>query len=181
MVIVCSYQQKRLMRFEYPKIIKKNIIKDSRGSLLEVFHANKFKEKFPFALFVFSKKNVFRGLHFQKKKQQSKLVIIISGAITDYCVDLRRNSPTYLKTFKFKLKENSVLYIPKGFAHGYLTLKKNTRIIYLLSNYRSKSNESGVAYNDKLIKLNLKKNIIISAKDKKNISISSFEKKIKSL
>ena len=147
----------------------------------EVFCAKNFEEKFPFALLVSSKKNVFRGLHFQKKKQQSKLVIIVSGKIIDYCVDLRRRSNSYLKTFKFNLKENDVLYVPKGFAHGYLTLKKNTKIIYLLSNYRSKLNESGISYSDKLIKINLKKNIIISSKDKKNMSINLFEKKIKSL
>lgn len=169
------------MKFKFPKVLKKNTIIDNRGSLKEVFCAKNFKEKFPFALLVSSKKNVFRGLHFQKKKQQSKLVIIVSGKIIDYCVDLRRSSNSYLKTFKFNLKENDVLYVPKGFAHGYLTLKKNTKIIYLLSNYRSKLNESGISYNDKLIKIKLKKNIIISSKDKKNMSINLFEKKIKSL
>lgn len=169
------------MKFKYPKIIKNNVIKDNRGSLLEIFHNKRFKEKFPFALFVTSKKNVFRGLHFQKKKQQAKLVIIVSGKITDYCLDLRKKSTKYLKIFKFKLKENSILYIPKGFAHGYYTHKEKTKIIYLLSDYRSKLNESGVAYNDKSIGLNLRKKTIVSSKDKKNMSIKLFEKKIKSL
>ena len=169
------------MKFENPKIIKRNVIKDSRGSLLEIFHDNKFKEKFPFALFVTSKKNVFRGLHFQKKKQQAKLVIIVSGELADFCLDLRKKSPTYLKIFKFKLKQNSILYVPKGFAHGYYAHEEKTKIIYLLSEYRSKKNECGVAYNDKLIGLNLKKNTIISSKDRKNMSIKIFEKKIKSL
>ena len=69
---------------------------------------------------------------FKKKKQQAKLVIIVSGKITDYCLDLRKKSTKYLKIFKFKLKENSILYIPKGFAHGYYTHKEKTKIIYLL-------------------------------------------------
>ena len=74
-----------------------------------------------------------------------------------------------------------MLYIPKGFAHGYLTLKNNTKIVYLLSEYRSKFHESGIAYNDNSVKLIFKKNVIISKKDKNNMSISNFEKKIKSL
>ena len=64
------------MKFEYPRIIKNNIIKDSRGSLLEIFHDNRFKEKFPFALFVTSKKNVFRGLHFQKKSSKQNSLLL---------------------------------------------------------------------------------------------------------
>ena len=127
------------------------------------------------------KKDVFRGLHFQFKKQQAKIVVIGSGKIIDYCLDLRKKSPNYLKVFKFKLKKNNILYIPKGFAHGYLSLSKNTQIIYFLSNYYSKKSECGISYNDNRIKINLEKKVIISKKDKKNISIDYFEKKFKSL
>ena len=87
-----------------------------------------------------------------------------------------------VKTFKFFLKENSILYIPKGFAHGYLGLKKENKIVYLLSNYRSQKNESGINFLDKKINLKMSRNkLIISKKDKINISINKFKKQIKSL
>ena len=140
-----------------------------------------FNEDFIFSLLVECKKNVFRGLHFQHKKQQAKIVVIGSGKIIDYCLDLRKKSPNYLKVFEFKLKKNNILYIPKGFAHGYLSLSKNTQIIYFLSNYYSKKSECGISYNDNRIKINLEKKVIISKKDKKNILKDYFEKKFKSL
>ena len=85
--------------------------------------------------------------------------MIGSGKIIDYCLDLRKKSPNYLKVFEFKLKKNNILYIPKGFAHGYLSLSKNTQIIYFLSNYYSKKSECGISYNDNRIKINLEKKL----------------------
>ena len=163
-----------------PKIININIHNDKRGSLHEIYKKNKLFPKFVFALSVYSKKNVFRGLHFQKKKQQSKLVIVIEGKLIDYCVDLRKKSKNYLKVYKFILKENSILFVPKGFAHGYLAVKK-TRMIYLLSDFRSKKNESGIDFRDKKLKIKLNKNILFSKKDRKNMTVSEFENKIKTL
>ena len=138
-------------------------------------------EYFEFALFVSSKKNVLRGLHFQKKKQQEKILIIINGEIVDYCLDLRKKSNSFGKIFKYKLKKNSILFIPKGFAHGYLALKNNTQIVYLLSEYRFKKYERTIDINDSKFNLKLKKNYIISKKDKKGMSFNLFKKNIKSL
>ncbi len=169
------------MKIINPKVIKTKIHKDSRGSLQEIFKKKQFSNNFDFALFVSSKKNVLRGLHFQRKKQQEKILIIINGEIVDYCLDLRKKSNSFGKIFKFKLKKNSILFIPKGFAHGYLALKNNTQIVYLLSEYRFKKYERTININDTKFNLKLKKNYIISKKDRKGMSFNLFKKNIKSL
>ena len=169
------------MKIMYPKVIRTKIHKDPRGSLQEIFKKKQFSNNFEFALFVSSKKNVLRGLHFQKKKQQEKILIIINGEIVDYCLDLRKKSNSFGKIFKYKLKKNSILFIPKGFAHGYLALKNNTQIVYLLSEYRFKKYERTIDINDSKFNLKLKKNYIISKKDKKGMSFNLFKKNIKSL
>ncbi len=169
------------MKIMNPKVIKTKIHKDPRGSLQEIFKKKQFSNNFEFALFVSSKKNVLRGLHFQKKKQQEKILIIINGEIVDYCLDLRKKSNSFGKIFKYKLKKNSILFIPKGFAHGYLALKNNTQIVYLLSEYRFKKYERTIDINDSKFNLKLKKNYIISKKDRKGMSFNLFKKNIKSL
>ena len=170
------------MKYLYPKIVYSKINSDSRGFLIETYKKKKIKSNFKFSILVSSKKNVFRGLHFQKKMQQEKLLIVVKGSIIDFCVDLRKKSKTFAKTYKFLLKENSILHIPKGFAHGYLCLKNENKLVYLLSNYWFKKYEKVLNYNDKEINLKInKKNLIISEKDKKSISLNNFRKKIKSL
>jgi len=167
---------------QIPKIIKSKIHKDKRGSLKEIFKSKDYNKKFKFFLLVSSKKNVFRGFHFQKRKQQEKLVVVVKGKIIDYCIDLRKKSKTFGKVFKFTLKEKSVLLVPKGFAHGYKAVSKENLIVYFLSEYRYSKFESGISLFDKNIKINLKKNkLILSKKDKKNYTLSEFKKKIGSL
>jgi len=167
---------------QIPKIIKSKIYKDKRGSLKEIFKSKDYNKKFKFFLLVSSKKNVFRGFHFQKPKQQEKLVVVVKGKIIDYCIDLRKKSKTFGKVFKFTLKEKSVLLVPKGFAHGYTGVSKENLIVYFLSEYRYRKFERGISLFDKNIKINLKKNkLILSEKDKKNYTISEFKKKIGSL
>jgi len=169
------------MKNKNPIIIKSKIHRDSRGTLQEIFKKEFFLSDFKFSLLVNSKKNVFRGLHFQKKKQQEKLVVLINGEIVDYCLDLRKKSNSFGKIFKFKMKKNSILYIPKGFAHGYLALKKDTQMVYLLSEKRFKKYERTIDIYDKKFNLKIKKEYIISQKDKKGITFDFFKKKIKSL
>ena len=167
---------------QIPKIIKSKIYKDKRGSLKEIFKSKDYNKKFKFFLLVSSKKNVFRGFHFQKRKQQEKLVVLVKGKIIDYCIDLRKKSKTFGKVFKFTLKEKSVLLVPKGFAHGYTGVSKESLIVYCLSEYRYRKLERGISLFDKNIKINLKKNkLILSERDKKNYTISEFKKKIGSL
>ena len=94
------------MNYIYPKILKTQVNLDSRGYLIETFKKKKLNINFDYSILVSSKKNVFRGLHFQKKKQQEKLLIVTKGSIIDYCVDLRKKSKTFTKTFIFHLKKN---------------------------------------------------------------------------
>jgi dTDP-4-dehydrorhamnose 3,5-epimerase len=105
-------------------------------------------------------------MHFQKGKfAQDKLIMLIKGEIDDYIFDLRKNSPTYKKKVKINLKENTnkIIYIPKGCAHGFLTKKKNTIIMYSVTkNYHR---DSDFGFNYKSLKVNLPKKIIISDKD----------------
>ena len=170
------------MKHLYPKVIDTKVNIDNRGYLIETFKKKKINTDFKYSILVSSKKNVFRGLHFQKKKQQEKLLIVLKGSIIDYCVDLRRKSKTFSKTYKFYLKENSILYIPKGFAHGYLCLKNENKLVYLLSNYWFEKYEKVLDFNDKKINLGIKnKKIITSKRDQKGISLENFRKEIKSL
>ena len=169
------------MKYLYPKVIDTKVNTDNRGYLVETFKKKKINTDFKYSILVSSKRNVFRGLHFQKKKQQEKILIIINGEIVDYCLDLRKKSNSFGKIFKYKLKKNSILFIPKGFAHGYLALKNNTQIVYLLSEYRFKKYERTIDINDSKFNLKLKKNYIISKKDKKGMSFNLFKKNIKSL
>ena len=128
-----------------------------------------------------SHKNVFRGLHFQKKRQQNKILIVAQGKISDFCLDLRKKSPSFGKIFKFTINKNSILYIPKGFAHGYKSLKDNTILIYLLSELRFKKFERTIDPFEKQFKIDLNKRTILSKKDKKGMSLEYFKKNIKTL
>ena len=170
------------MKYLYPKVIDTKVNIDNRGYLIETYKKKEINTDFKYSILVSSKKNVFRGLHFQKKKQQEKLLIVLKGSIIDYCIDLRKKSKTFSKIYKFFLKKNSILYIPKGFAHGYLCLKNDNKLVYLLSNYWFKKYEKVLDFNDKKINLGIKnKKIITSKRDQKGISLEKFRKEIKSL
>ena len=171
--------------FKNLKIISHKKHSDSRGSLRETYNKKIISwDNFVFEYTTVSKKNVFRGFHFQSKNQQEKLVSVLEGAIIDICIDLRKNSKTFGKIFKVLLSEKNKksIFIPKGFAHGYFTLKKFNLVYFQNSNYRNKNQEKGILWND--IDLNLKlpiKKPLISKKDKLNISLKQFLKKYKHL
>jgi dTDP-4-dehydrorhamnose 3,5-epimerase len=158
-----------------PKKINTSIFFDSRGSFRELFKQKNFKNKFIFDCFSTSKKNVFRGLHAQIKKPQNKIISVISGSIIDYCVDIRQNSKFFGKIYKFKIHEKSKfsLFIPAGFAHGFLCLTKNCKILYKCDNYRSKNSEISINY--RYLKINRKK-LILSQRDQKAMTFEMFAK-----
>ena len=165
-------------KFKGLKIYKKDTFKDSRGFFRELFLNNTLKKKFPFDVMSFSKKNVLRGLHLQIKKPQGKFVTVLRGKIFDVAVDLRKNSKTYGKYFSVVLseKENSSLFIPEGFAHGFCSLSDNTLMHYKCTNYRDKKSEVGILWNDKDLKIKWPiKKPILSTKDKNNINFKEFE------
>tara|TARA_Y100001958_G_C21125601_1_gene468457 strand:- start:240 stop:776 length:537 start_codon:yes stop_codon:yes gene_type:complete len=92
-----------------------------------------------------SKINVFRGFHFQKNDfSQTKLIRVISGKILDITIDLRKNSKTYLNIFQLKMDESDLILVPKGIAHGFLSLSNNTLISYKVDNVYSREYDSGI-------------------------------------
>ena len=163
------------------KIINNISFKDSRGYFKELLLEKKIKNKFPFLVMSYSKKNVIRGLHIQTKNSQGKYISVLKGKIFDVALDLRKNSRTFGKYFTTIISENNSksIFIPPGFAHGFCALDKENYIVYFCSNYRHAKSELGIKYNDK--ELNIKwpiKKPIISKKDNKNMSFSEFKKKI---
>ena len=167
-------------KFSGLKVIQSKTHKDSRGFFKEDYKKKILKDKkFIFGCASNSKKNVIRGLHLQTKFSQEKYVSILKGSILDVVVDLRKNSKTFGKHFKIILSDNNAksLFIPAGFAHGFLGLEKENIIYYLCTNYRSAQHEVGLLWNDKDLKIKWPiKDPIISRKDKKNLKFREFKK-----
>ena len=143
-------------------IVSQKNNKDRRGLLRETFNDRVLKKKFTFEYCTTSKKNVLRGFHFQFKNKQSKYVNVLKGKILDVVLDLRKNSRTFGKVIKIILsKKNALgLYIPAGFAHAYYSYEKENIIYYKLDNYYNPKFESGIVYNDKILKIKWPKNKI---------------------
>ena len=128
----------------------------------------------------YSKKNVLRGLHIQTNKSQGKYISVLKGKIFDIVVDLRKKSKSFGKCYKNILSEKNSrsLYIPPGFAHGFVGIDNNNYVIYSCTNYRDKNSEVGIIYNDPILKIKWpKRKFIISSKDKQNISFEEFKDK----
>ena len=167
-------------KFSGLKVIQSKSHKDSRGFFREDYKKKFFKDKkFIFGCISSSKKNVIRGLHLQTKYPQEKYVSVLKGAIIDVVVDLRKKSKTFGKHFKTLLSDKNArsIFIPAGFAHGFLALKKENIIYYTCTNYRSAKHEVGLIWNDKDLKIKWPvKKPIISKKDKKNLKFIEFKK-----
>ena len=167
-------------KFSGLKVIESKIFKDTRGFFKEDFKKKFFKDKkFIFGCTSSSKKNVLRGLHLQTKFSQAKYLSILKGSILDVVVDLRKNSKTFGKHFKIILSDSNAksLFIPQGFAHGFLGLKKENIIYYYCTNYRSAKHEIGLLWYDKDLKINWNiKNPILSKKDRKNLKFKEYKK-----
>ena len=166
-------------KFKDLKLIKTKIFKDQRGFFKEVFK-NKVEQNniFVFDCMSYSKKNILRGLHFQKKNPQAKLLTVVQGSIFDVCVDLRKKSKTYGKYFSIELsqKSNFSILIPSGFAHGFQCLSKECVVYYKCSNYRDKNSEATLAWNDPTLKIKWpSKKPILSNKDNKGIFFNDFK------
>ena len=160
-------------------LIKNNTFRDQRGYFKEIIRENKLNKKFPFLVMSYSKKNVVRGLHIQKKKPQGKFVTVIKGKIFDVVLDLRKKSKTFGKIYTCVLSEknSNSIFIPPGFAHGFQSLEKENYIIYSCTKYRDKKSEITIDVNDYDLKIKWPSKIkILSEKDKKGISFINFKK-----
>ena len=154
------------------KIIKSPVFKDRRGFLRETYRKKIVgNDNFPFDVMSFSKKNVLRGLHFQSKNAQAKIITVTNGRIMDVAVDLRKNSKTFGKYFSIIMSHDSdfSFYIPKNFAHGFLCLSKTCTINYKCSDYRNPKHEKTLLWNDPNVKIKWPiKKPILSKKDMNN-------------
>ena len=157
-------------------IIQTKLFKDNRGYFIESYNLKKFKKlstktTLQDNVSYNKKKYTFRGLHYQIKPfAQSKLIRVDQGEIFDFILDLRPRSKTFLSMITIKLseKDQKQIYIPKGIAHGYLTLKPNTKIHYKVNEYYSPKHERGINIKDpnlKFNKINVNK-FILNKKDK---------------
>ncbi len=164
-------------------IIEPKVFKDERGYFYEAYNQRLFEEKAITDNFVqdnqsLSQKNVIRGLHFQcPPHAQAKLVRVIKGAVLDVVVDIRKNSPTYGKTFSIELTEDNflMLYIPIGFAHGFATLEDHTIFAYKCSAFYNKSSEDTILWNDPTLNIQWNiKNPVLSEKDKAGKRFDEF-------
>lgn len=152
---------------------------DSRGYFMETFLLDKFLKEVTNTTFVQENEScssfgVLRGLHYQlPPNAQAKLVRVVKGKIYDVAVDIRKNSPTFGKYLGFELSgENKrQLFIPRGFAHGFVTLEDNTIVQYKTDNYYSPESEGAIIWNEPKIGINWPieiNRIILSEKDKHN-------------
>ena len=162
------------------KIVQSKIYKDNRGVLKEIFKLKIFKNiDFIFNIISSSKKNVVRGFHIQTKFKQAKYVSVLKGAILDVSLDLRKGSNTFGKHFKVILSADNhkSLFLPAGFAHCFLALKKENIVHYYLTNYRSAKHEVNLLWNDKDLKIKWPiKNPILSKKDKMALTFYEYKK-----
>jgi dTDP-4-dehydrorhamnose 3,5-epimerase len=162
-------------QFEGLLIFQPKIFRDERGYFFEYFRKDVFKDYNVNLDFVQSNesqsnKNVLRGLHFQNPPfEQGKLIRVVKGAVLDVSLDIRKSSPNYGQWFAYELNEvnKTILWIPPGFAHGFLTLADNTIFQYECTNYYHKDSEGSLRWNDPTINIDWKiGDPIISDKDK---------------
>lgn len=161
------------------------VFSDDRGEFFEAFNQNEFEkiygDKISFVQdnISQSKKGVLRGLHFQKPPfAQAKLVRVIKGSVLDVAVDLRVDSPTFGQHQKIILSDKNYLnfFIPKGFAHGFVTLEEDTIFAYKCDNFYNKESEESLIWNDKDLGINWEINHpLLSSKDEVAGNFSEFK------
>jgi dTDP-4-dehydrorhamnose 3,5-epimerase len=158
-------------------VLEPKVFNDTRGYFFESFNQNKFSEligqqvKFVQDNESFSTKGVLRGLHYQTGKYaQAKLVRIIKGTVLDVVVDMRKDSPTFTEHFSIELSEDNKkqLFVPRGFAHGFIVLSDKAIFSYKCDNFYNKASEQGLRYDDQALGIDWKlpfSEFIVSEKD----------------
>ncbi|MDP2686900.1 MAG: dTDP-4-dehydrorhamnose 3,5-epimerase [Aequorivita sp.] len=168
-------------------LLKPSVFRDERGLFYETYNQKLF-EKITGLKVDFvqdnqsgSTKGVLRGLHYQNGEMaQAKLVRVVKGKVLDIVVDIRKDSETFGKSFSVILDdvEHLQLFVPRGFAHGFITLSEQSIFSYKCDNYYDKTSESGIIYNDATLALDWhlpKEEFIISEKD---LQLPTFEEAV---
>ena len=156
---------------------------DDRGYFMETFRLSYFHSEGINVQFVqdnqsMSKKGTLRGLHYQLEFPQGKLVRAVIGTILDVAVDIRLGSPTYGKYIKVELsaENKKMVYVPEGFAHGYLVLSDKSIISYKCTNFYNPNDEYGIKWNDKTIDVDWGNNSPIISKKDDNLPFLKYQK-----
>jgi dTDP-4-dehydrorhamnose 3,5-epimerase len=166
-------------------VIEPEIFSDERGYFLETYNARAFGEAGIVEPFVqdnqsMSKRGVLRGLHYQREKAQGKLIRVLAGEIFDVVVDLRPDSSTFGKWSGFNLsaREQKMVWIPKGFAHGFYTLSETAEVSYKVTEFYAPRDERVLLWSDPILAIRwpLLGEPILSEKDKKGHSLREFSK-----
>ena len=169
-------------------VMEPTIFEDKRGFFYESFHQERFQELIGEKIsFIqdnqsFSAKGVLRGLHYQKGEfAQAKLIRVLQGVVHDVVVDIRKSSPTFGQHFSAELSSENKrqLFIPRGFAHGFVVLSTSATFFYKCDNFYNAASEGGIIYNDPTLNINWKlpvEELIVSAKD---AVLPSFENAMK--
>ncbi|HEX5152074.1 MAG TPA: dTDP-4-dehydrorhamnose 3,5-epimerase [Parafilimonas sp.] len=167
-------------------VIHDTVFEDSRGYFFESFNTRKFESLTGInAQFVqdnqsSSTKGVLRGLHMQTGEHaQAKLVRVLEGSVLDVAVDLRKFSSTFGRAFTIELtaENHKQLYIPRGFAHGFVVLSDKAVFFYKCDNFYNKESELGIMYDDPDLKIDWqlsKEELILSEKDQKNFYLADI-------
>lgn len=161
-------------------LIEPKVFEDKRGFFMESFNSAIFNEavgrEVTFVQDNHSKssKGVLRGLHYQTQNTQGKLVRVTKGKVLDVAVDLRVNSPTFKKWASFELSEDNKrqLWIPEGFAHGFVCLSNDVEFLYKTTNYYSPEFEASIVWNDPELAIDWvldESELVVSEKDKNGI------------
>ncbi len=165
-------------------VVEPDVFEDARGYFFESWNQKKFAELGLSSDFVqdnqsMSGANVLRGLHFQLPPwQQGKLVRVLQGSVTDVVVDLRKKEHTFGKYFKIKLTaaQKNMLWVPAGFAHGFLTHEPNTVFFYKCTNFYNKDVDAALKWDDPDLAIDWGiQNPIVSAKDEKAPAFRQFK------
>lgn len=166
--------------------ISPQVYRDDRGSFCELWQAARYEDLWPELSFVqdnfsVSKKGTLRGLHFQKTHPQGKLISVLEGEIFDVAVDLRPNSVTFSRVFSTRLSSDhfSQLYIPEGFAHGFLTLSDTARVLYRCTDFYHPEDEAAIRYDDVNLAIDwpcVDATLTISEKDKQAMTFFEWQK-----
>ena len=142
-------------QIEDVKILEMNVFGDARGLFMETFRSDEFIAKTGAKPFVQdnhskSRKDVLRGLHYQKTQTQGKLVRVISGTVFDVAVDMRENSPTIGNWVGVELsaENKKQLWVPEGFAHGFYVMSKSAEFVYKCTNYYNPKAEVSLQWNE---------------------------------
>ena len=166
-------------------VIEPTVFGDNRGYFMETYQYEEFKAAGLDMVFVQdnqskSKKGVLRGMHFQTKNSQGKLVRVIKGEVYDVAVDLRDGSETFGKWYGVLLSDENKkqFYIPEGFAHGFLVTSDEAEFVYKCTNYYDPTSEGGLLWNDTDINIEWPitpdMEILLSEKDKKQQTFREF-------